>query len=165
LHGLIGAPLYEERQYDHWLVHLLLLFAPAMVLAPIPMAMRSAPPVPWPSGAVGILLIATWAFLFRQHVTVLPGEVTVAVGFVELWGKRIALNQVDHIEAVQFSPLLDFGGWGTKPGRSGVWCYNVRSNIGMLLRGPKANLIIGIAHPYELAAVLQAARDRALRNL
>lgn len=157
-----STPLYEEKQYYHWFVYG--LCALPLLMIPIPYIISSTANRPIPAGATlpGVItstvMLAIIALLMRQSVTVLPGEVVLSFGWVNTWRKRIDLSEVATLEAVQFSPVRDFGGWGIKRGRDGIWCYNVKGNTGVHLRGPKTNLIIGTQYPDALLAALKAAK-------
>jgi len=56
--------------------------------------------------------------------------------------------------AVRYSPLMDYGGWGIKSGRSGK-AYNVSGNLGVRLELTSGrHLLIGSRHPVELAEAI-----------
>lgn len=70
---------------------------------------------------------------------------------------RIDYATITSCLAVKYSPLLDYGGWGLRYGRSGK-AYNVSGNLGVRLEfSAGAPLLIGSREPLELAAAIQHA--------
>ena len=156
------TPLFSEtRGYDMW-VNALMLVALGGVMLPLFLPQHNGKPVS--PGAyltiagVGILLVATYIFMFRQRVSVYPGRLVIALGYVELWRKGLDLSRLETVEAVTFNPLLDFGGWGVKRGREGYWCYNTKGKQGVRLTGERIKLVIGSDDPVGLAAAIEKAR-------
>ena len=156
------TPLFHEKQYYHPAIYWLMLVTIGVSSGPLLGAARTGKPIPtsvWPAYIImWAVLGLVFIFLFRQRITVLPGVVEISFGFVEIWRKSFDLSHVEKLEAVQFNPLMDFGGWGIKRGRGGVWCYNVRGGTGVRLEGAKINAIIGTPYPAELLAALRAAK-------
>jgi hypothetical protein len=70
---------------------------------------------------------------------------------------RIEYGTITACHAVQYNPLLDYGGWGLRYGLGGR-AYNVSGNLGVRLEfssGPA--LLIGSQHPMDLAAAIETA--------
>ncbi len=71
-----------------------------------------------------------------------------------LYRRRIRLADITAAEAVTYSPLVEYGGWGIKglPGNSAI---NARGNRGvrLTLRDGR-RILIGSQRPDELAAAL-----------
>ena len=156
------TPLFNEtRGYAPW-VNALMLVALAAVTFPLFLPQHNGKPVPPGAfltiGGVGFLLVATYIFMFRQRVTVYPGRLVIALGFIELWRKGLDLSRLETVEAVTFNPLLDFGGWGIKRGRGGYWCYNTKGGTGVRLTGDRIKIVIGTDDPVGLAAAIEKAR-------
>lgn len=92
--------------------------------------------------------------------TVITGqELVVTLGALfPIYRRRIPLAEIARAEAVTYSPLADYGGWGIKWGRNGA-AVNARGSRGVLLtlRSGK-RLLVGSQRPDALAAALTAPR-------
>jgi len=79
--------------------------------------------------------------------------------------KRIDLGDVVACEAVTYSPLWEFGGWGIRRGRTSR-AYNVSGNRGVRLTfADGKSLVIGSQEAEELAGAIEtvlARRDGAI---
>lgn len=70
--------------------------------------------------------------------------------------RRIPFGEVTSCEARTYNPLLEYGGWGIRYGRSGK-AYNVSGNRGVqLVLGSGERLLIGSQRANELAGVIKA---------
>ena len=123
-----GAPLYHETQsFSPWVVGLVL----AVVVL------------------VGALL------LMRLTTTVTPDAVSVSYGF--LYRTKIPLSDVARAEAIVYSPIREYGGWGIR-GSSRRRALNARGNQGVLLtRADGTTLLVGTQHPRDLLDALARA--------
>lgn len=108
----------------------------------------------WPVLALGL------AFnLLCQRTAVTDRELTVSFGALfPLYHRRLALADIASIEAVTYSPLGEYGGWGIKWGLGGM-ALNARGSRGvrLTLRDGK-RILIGSQWPEALAAALIAPR-------
>jgi hypothetical protein len=123
-----GAPLYQETQsFSPWVVGLVL--------------------------AVVVLLGAI--LLMRLTTTVTPDAVSISYGI--LYRTRIPLSEVARAEAIEYSPIREYGGWGIR-GSSRRRALNARGNLGVLLtRADGTTLLVGTQHPRDLLDALARA--------
>jgi hypothetical protein len=71
--------------------------------------------------------------------------------------QHLPLNRLEACEAITYSPLKEYGGWGIRLGAHGM-AYNVSGNRGVRLRLKGGEqLLLGSQRPEELAAALDAA--------
>lgn len=100
-------------------------------------------------------LLFLWFWSLRL-VTEVNDEFVVAQ-FIPMWRpKRIALADIVRAEAVTYSPILDYGGWGIRLGRKG-WAYNVSGNRGVRIDyGDGKTFLVGSQRAEELAQAIQA---------
>lgn len=71
--------------------------------------------------------------------------------------RRIGWEEIERIYARTYSPLLEYGGWGIRFGRSGT-AYNIRGHQGIQLElknGKK--LLLGTQQPQEFLEAVRAA--------
>ena len=104
----------------------------------------------WPLLPLGLTLN-----LLRLRTTLTDRDLVVTFGALfPLYRRRIARADVVSFEAVTYSPIADYGGWGIK-GMPGNSALNARGNRGvrLTLRDGK-RLLIGSQKPDELAAAL-----------
>jgi len=72
--------------------------------------------------------------LMGQLRTGVTGEgIDIRWGFLEVLRKRIPFTEVESAEAVTYSPLGEFGGWGIRMGRDKKRAWTVRGNRALLL--------------------------------
>ena len=123
-----APPLYQETQsFSPWVVVLVI--------------------------AVVVLLGAV--LLMRLTTTVTPDAVSIKYGV--LYRTRIPLSDVARAEAVEYSPIREYGGWGIR-GSSRRRALNARGNQGVLLtRADGTTLLVGSQHPRDLLDALARA--------
>jgi len=123
-----APPLYQETQsFSPWVVVLVI--------------------------AVVVLLGAV--LLMRLTTTVTPDAVSIRYGV--LYRTRIPLSDVARAEAVEYSPIREYGGWGIR-GSSRRRALNARGNQGVLLtRADGTTLLVGSQHPRDLLDALARA--------
>ena len=63
------------------------------------------------------------------------------------------IGEIQSAEAIEFSPLRDFGGWGIKGGKLGM-CLNQRGDRGVKIAHAGRSYIIGSDDPDALAQAL-----------
>jgi hypothetical protein len=72
----------------------------------------------------------------------------------------IDLENIESVEAVRYSPLRDYGGWGIRHGSAGK-AYNVSGNQGVVLRLKNGKtVLLGSQRYEELAAAIESARRK-----
>ncbi len=74
--------------------------------------------------------------------------------------RRIPVSSIQEVEAVEYNPLREYGGWGIKwGGPKRGWAYNISGNLGVRLKvaGGKC-ILVGSLLPEELAEALNKAR-------
>ena len=117
----------------------------------------SAIAVAW-SGLLWPVLLLGIAFnLLYLRTTVTEAQVTVRFGALfPLYQRSIPRADIASFEAVTYSPLADYGGWGIKWGRGGL-ALNARGNRGvqLTLRNGR-RVLVGSQRPEELAEALRA---------
>ena len=97
--------------------------------------------------------------LLCLRIAVTDRELVVSLGVLfPLYRRRIARAAIASAEAVTYSPIADYGGWGIKWGRGGI-ALNARGNRGvqLTLRDGR-RVLIGSQKPDALAEALTAPR-------
>jgi hypothetical protein len=173
------APLFRETQRfgQRWLWLLLACVTiPAIGLVLWGVYAQLVQGEPWgnrPASNASLLVSAVVTILIPSAVVVLIRwanlitEVRADGLFLRYvpfhWSdQRIALEQVEKIESVVYSPLRQYGGWGIRYGRTGK-AYNVSGNRGVLLTYTSGKtLLIGSQQPDQLrTAILRLNQVRA----
>jgi hypothetical protein len=104
---------------------------------------------------VGLPLFAYYAKLITDVLT--DG---VYLRFFPVSSRTIALNDIVTYEACQYSPLVEYGGWGIRFGRRKKRACTMGGNRGVELElGGGTRLLIGSQRPEELASALATAKD------
>ena len=107
------------------------------------------------TAAANLLLLVA-----RLETEVRPGEVFVRFFPFHLKRLRLAVGEIASVEARDYRPIAEFGGWGIRYGWRGGKAYNVRGNRGVQLvfvDGKK--LLIGSQRADEMARAIEAARE------
>lgn len=106
--------------------------------------------------ALGIApLMALVANLLLMRTVVDEGALTVTFGYLfPLYRRRIPLTEILRAEAVTYSPLGEYGGWGIR-GMGENTALNARGNRGVRLTlADGRRVLIGSQRPEALAAAL-----------
>jgi hypothetical protein len=103
---------------------------------------------------ITVLLGAGAAFLIPLRTTVTTERVEARFGLATSF--RIPLAEIASAEAVRYNPLLEYGGWGIRFGRTGV-AYNMRGNEGVqLVLKNGRRVLLGSQRAAELAATIRS---------
>lgn len=105
----------------------------------------------WPVLPLGL----TFNLLY-ERTAVTDTELSVSFGALfPLYRRRIALADIASAEAVTYSPIADYGGWGIRGFGSSV-ALNARGDRGVRLTLQDGRrVLIGSQRPEELAASLK----------
>ena len=151
------AMLYREVQ-RFWLNRLLLaidicLVVLTVALAVLPAALPTGADRGWALVGLGAPLLLTLASLKTE----VSSNGVLYVGFhpIRRGRRAIAVREIERAEAVTYSPVGEFGGFGWRIGRGGSRAYNVAGNRGVRLdMVGGTSLVIGSQRPDALAAAI-----------
>ncbi len=159
----------EQRFTQGWLWILLLgglamsLGASLHTLAAISRRHCAVPPSFWLSLAfpsVFMLAIVTIFALTRMVTEVRADGVSVAFRPLQFRPKFIYYSEIVNHQAVAYRPILEYGGWGIRRGRTG-YAHNVSGNRGLLLTLTNGKtFLIGSQQPERLKAAVDSAMKR-----
>jgi hypothetical protein len=122
-------------------------------------------------GAELAITIAVWAFsgillpLFfsalRLESEVRADGIYVRFFPLHLRSRRFAWDEIASVDAVDYRPILDYGGWGIRYGSKGK-AYNVsgREGVRLSFKDGRRDLLIGSRHPVELVEAVRTARRK-----
>lgn len=158
----------EQRFTQVWLWILLLAGFGLAVAASLPLIIkfqhRPWPPALWLSVAFPVLFMLAILILFasiRMVTEVRSDAILVSFRPFQWKPKAIPYSEIAEYRSVTYRPILEYGGWGIRRGRTGN-AYNVSGNQGLLLTLKSGRtFLIGSQQP----ARLQAAVDTAKRKL
>lgn len=122
----------------------------------------------WFIGGASILVLIVpalvTAFLGRLDVEVYPGRVQVAFGPARWIRTSVAYHEIESVEAVTYSPIREFGGWGIRM-RPGKTAWTVGGNRAVRLsRTGGRELYVGSRFAQRLAERIKVARQRHQRE-
>lgn len=108
---------------------------------------------PWVVALLLAVVVLLGALLtLRLATTVTSDAINVRYGF--LYKTRVPLSEIALAEAVEYSPVRDYGGWGVR-GWQRRRALNARGNQGVLLtRANGSTLLVGSQRPRELLEAL-----------
>jgi hypothetical protein len=164
-----GRVLYSEVTRWAWWVHGLLWLPILVAMFPIQSLMRGS----FGEGTGGVLVGTTGVVLLiclsiPAGIYGLMGELRIRVtddgldlrwGYLEWIRKKIPIGEVEGAEAVKYSPLRDFGGWGIRMGRGGRRAWTVKGNRAVLLHlSGGTEFYLGSDRPELLLQWVEAAR-------
>jgi hypothetical protein len=164
--GLPGPPLCEEvqkmRQWWLWLLVVGLAamswyFAYMQLVQGVPLGNHPAPDwVVWlllvVLGVAAPLFFARIALTTRVHTDGL---------YVRFWPllswERFRWDELERVEAVEYHPVRDFGGWGIRTGVEGkVYSVSGKRAVRLILAGG-SRLLIGSRQPERIVAAVSDA--------
>lgn len=106
----------------------------------------------------GLALPLTFGLL-KLETEVRPGAVSVQ--FPPFRRRTVDLDEVLEVQAIDYKPVAQYGGYGYRIRRGGV-AYNVSGKRGVRLSLPEGrHLLIGSQRAEELAAAIESARQHA----
>jgi hypothetical protein len=159
---------YEERTGWPWWVHGLISLCFLALIAPIREFLRGtldtgphamSVPVAILCVALGLGLPALIYTLFGQlRVRVMEERLEVAWGLSEWIRKTLYFRDIQKAEAITYSPLGEFGGWGIRMGMGKRRAWTIRGNRALLLHlTDGTRFYLGSRHPERLLLRVEAA--------
>lgn len=155
---MAGNVIYHEEQtFGRWWVGVVIgvLAVPVAFIALESLA-RPVPLVPSLLSIALFVPIAAVFLLARLVVDVTLDDVRVS--FHLLWPtRRIRVADIRRAHATQYSPLVDYGGWGVRLSWAG-WAFNTGGAEGVLVETENGRpVMIGSRHAKELEAAIGRA--------
>jgi hypothetical protein len=109
--------------------------------------------------SLSVSLGLVWLFL-AMSLEVQVRSDGVFLHFKPLKRRTIAYSEIASVEAVQYRPVVHYGGWGIRRGRHG-WAYNVSGNTGVRLDfHDNKHFLIGSQRHIELASAIETEMRR-----
>ncbi|MBR5470034.1 MAG: hypothetical protein IKU78_06160 [Paludibacteraceae bacterium] len=101
-----------------------------------------------------VILIPFFLFVLNLETEISSEGISVRFFPFHLKKKFFAWDEIVKAEVREYSPLLEYGGWGIRRGKSGV-AYNVKGNMGLqlVLKSGK-KILIGTQKTEELKQIL-----------
>tara|TARA_B100000029_G_scaffold480720_1_gene529021 strand:- start:100 stop:615 length:516 start_codon:yes stop_codon:yes gene_type:complete len=137
-----APPWFTEKQrFRQWWVWLLVLWGPGFFIwAILQQVIMGAPIGNNPTSDLVLILLAVIfgaglpGFIFVCGLDTEVNQHGVRIRFRPFHRRWVVFNfeSIQTAEAITYSPLKDYGGWGIKYGRKGK-AYNVSGNTGVLL--------------------------------
>lgn len=104
--------------------------------------------------APGVLIVTLLFATLKMRTTVASEGVRVRTLYVV--SRLIRFDEIEGVEATQYRPLLDYGGWGLRISPKGK-AYNMRGNRGVQLALKNGGrVLIGSQRDHELAQAIEA---------
>lgn len=170
-----ASPLYfrEEQQFRQRWIWVILIVVLLVTIIPFGYGMiqQLIYGKPWgdrPMSDTGLLILGTLSIalavgllylFYKMKLITEVREGEIYLRFFPFTRMTIPFRDIEKFEAVQYRPIVDYGGWGIRFGRKGK-AYNVSGNRGVMLhlKGGK-NFLIGSRRPEELhQAIAEATR-------
>ena len=100
------------------------------------------------------LIIPIFLFVLNLETEISKEGISVRFFPFHLKKKFFSWDEIAKAEVREYSPLLEYGGWGIRRGKSGV-AYNVKGNMGLqlVLKSGK-KILIGTQKTEELKQIL-----------
>ena len=147
--------LFEEKQkFNQWWLWVILLVFPLLSIMPF-----NGDGINYNYVLIGIAIpLMFYFFELRTFVT----KEGLHYQFFPFHFKKhlIKLDEIEKIEALQYSPLGDYGGWGIRYGFKGK-AYNVSGNKGVKVHlTNERNILFGSQKHNELARALREIKKQ-----
>jgi len=103
-----------------------------------------------------------YAFMGELRIRVKEDGLDLRWGYLDLIRKEIPFQAVERAEAVTYSPIGDFGGWGIRWGGKGKRAWTVRGNRALVLHlSDGSRFYIGSEKPERLLQWVQSVGRRS----
>lgn len=139
-----GTLFTEKQRFTQWWLWLIMILAVAFAFyyeeSTLEMAVA--------------LIIPIFLFVLNLETEISKEGISVRFFPFHLKKKFFSWDEIAKAEVREYSPLLEYGGWGIRRGKSGV-AYNVKGNMGLqlVLKSGK-KILIGTQKTEELKQIL-----------
>ncbi len=164
--------LYEERSWWSWWVHALIWLT--FLVALFPLFELANGNVGSREGAMplgvavlcfslGFGIPSLFYLLMGQLRTRVTGEeIDMRWGFAEVIKKKIPFEKIEGAEAVTYSPIREFGGWGIRVGGNKKKGWTIRGNRALVLNlKDGTRFYLGSDKPERILLWVQSATKRS----
>jgi len=134
---------YEEKLSFHPMINLVFI----VLVGTLAWTVWQEPGPPLLLIMVGMVLMVIPLIFSRLVIRVDERELYVAFGLFGWPVQRIPLDAIVKIRAIEYKPLLQFGGWGIRRGR-----YEGESTSAYTIRG-KRGILLELTKDYRIATV------------
>lgn len=150
----------EVQRYSvlfHVLVSLFLAGAAAVIIIQLWLAVRTHT---FSKGLIFGALLFFGALVFVFSINLMQTRITeknirISFGELGIFRKNIPIQNIEKFEAVTFSPMKDFLGYGIRRGKDGTWCYTFRGKQAIRIQLSNGNkYLIGTEKPEEFKNAL-----------
>jgi hypothetical protein len=105
---------------------------------------------------------AIYSFMGQLRTRVTEEGLDIRWGFSEIIRKKIPFGEIEGAEAVTYSPLGDFGGWGIRMGGNKKLAWTVGGNRALLLRlKDRTRFYLGSDKPERILQWVTSAKKRS----
>lgn len=139
-----GTLFAEKQRFTQWWLWLIMILVVASVFYYEESTLEM----------VVALLIPLFLFVLNLETEISQEGISVRFFPFHLKKKFFSWEEIEKINVREYSPLLEYGGWGIRRGKSGG-AYNVKGNMGLQLvlkNGKK--ILIGTQKAEELKQIL-----------
>jgi len=110
------------------------------------------------------ILFPVWFLIMRLETEVRDLFLSYRLYPLHIAWREVPAREIASVEAVTYSPILEYGGWGMRIGRRGR-AYNVSGNRGVFICKKNGKcFLLGSQRPDELAAALEKAMEETRRS-
>ena len=155
-------PIYEFRDESRSLSVLIVICGIMMIAMAFltPMDPKAPAAVNW--GLKIVLLFfggVTFVFTPVVRIKAFDDRLHIAYGYTKLASFNLAREKIVSIRAVQYNPMIDFGGWGVKGG-AGKWkgwtAFTASiSNKALAIETTEKKYLVGCRDPDEAETMLR----------
>jgi hypothetical protein len=152
----------EQRFRQWWLWLLVVLVSAGLILGFGLLYLRSRTITAFIPMAVGTIPVALMILFYSTRLVVRVDVDGVHVRFWPFSRLDVPHHRIVNVEATDYDPVGEFGGWGIKgpAGRWG-WCYTVSGRRGVRIElENRHRLLIGSQRADELAEAIRSAGGR-----
>jgi len=108
------------------------------------------------------LPLSIYALMGQLRTEVTTEGVEIRWGFLDIIKKKILFVEIQSSEAVTYSPLMEFGGWGIRMGGKKKRAWTVRGNRALLLRlKDGTRFYLGSDNPERILQWVNSGRKRS----
>ena len=100
--------------------------------------------------------------IYKANLVIEVRRDYIFIHFIPFTSRKIGFDEIKHIEARTYNPILEYGGWGIRWGFGKKRAYNISGNqgVGLTLNNGE-NILIGSQNPDELARIISRRVERS----
>lgn len=101
-------------------------------------------------------LVTVWLFTIKLKTTIDNSKIIAHFFGVPFCKREILWSDIQTIDVIEYSPLMDYGGWGIRYSSSSGTCYNVAGKTGIkIIKKDGTAFLVGTQQKEEAIQIIK----------